>query len=760
MESAEYHADKVVTANTKRLLPVRVLSLLARASVMAGMVAFVPLWIKLRLTGLDHFAQYAVTVHLWFGTALSTNPWVGLEALVFFVIGLGVFKWGISKKGWLKFAKKPKSSGLHGTAGWATLEHMKDMAILPPSVVDPKDKTKHSGVFVGAYKHTPKWGRARTYYLRHDGPEHVLAFAPTRSGKGVGLVIPTLVTWEHSAIVHDPKGEAWACTSGFRHKHLKQNVFHFDPANPDTSCVAAFNPLAEIRLGTKYEVGDAQNIATILADPHGKGLEDHWAKTSHAILSGLVLHCGYYARNELGRHARFSDLAEFFSAPEEQPAGGQFGMPQQNAQQPSGLHKRLLFMRDYRHLGDKPHDMVAHEAQTMIDKEERERASVVSTAVSYLTLYRDPAIADNTSRSDWTIADIMDGDRPATAYLVVKPDSAERLRPLIRLIMTQIVRKLTGDMAFADGRSVASYKHRLLLLLDEFTALKKLTVVEEALAYMAGYGIKAYLIVQDIEQLQAVYGQQEMVVSNCHIKVAFAPNKSTTAKVISESIGKTTVVHKAAELGDKKGAGPGTWQETSRDLLTPEEAMRLKGPKKAKSGDILEPGAQLVMIAGQRPIYGTQVMYFMDPRLNARAKIPPPVLRYGEIGDTQGFVPAEPDPEQPEPIRGPEDTIADLMLSLSDAQTMPLWPTDACTGESETEESGDPEQHLSDAVSEIISMLEEGIEMRRAEAPKLGCRDYALAHTVYLPKTTMERVGSTVPLPKRYRERPEEAASL
>ena len=130
--------------------------------------------------------------------------------------------------------------------------------------------------------------RYQRSYLRHDGPEHVLCFAPTRSGKGVGLVIPSLLTWPGSAIVHDIKGENWQLTAGFRAQHGR--VLLFDPTNAKSS---AYNPLLEVRRG-EWEVRDVQNIADILVDPEG-ALEkrNHWEKTSHALLVGAILHVLY-----------------------------------------------------------------------------------------------------------------------------------------------------------------------------------------------------------------------------------------------------------------------------------------------------------------------------------------------------------------------------------------------------------------------------------------------------------------------------------
>ena len=130
-------------------------------------------------------------------------------------------------------------------------------------------------------------GRLDKRYLRHDGPEHVLCFAPTRSGKGVGLVIPSLLTWPGSAIVHDIKGENWQLTSGWRARFGR--VLLFDPTN---AASAAYNPLLEVRRGER-EVRDVQNIADILVDPEGQPeRRNHWEKTSHSLLVGATLQIG------------------------------------------------------------------------------------------------------------------------------------------------------------------------------------------------------------------------------------------------------------------------------------------------------------------------------------------------------------------------------------------------------------------------------------------------------------------------------------
>jgi len=205
--------------------------------------------------------------------------------------------------------------------------------------------------------------------------------------------------------------------------------------------------------------------------------------------------------------------------------------------------------------------------------------------------------------------------------------------PLIRIIISQTIRTLVEKMEFKDGRSVRHYKHRLLLMLDEFMSLGKVDILEEALHYMAGYGLKGYLIAQDIEQIRSRdrgYGNEETVSSGCHVKNAFAPNKPETAKYISEMCGDTTVVKEAITVSGKRtgiilGNVSRTLQETKRPLLTADECRRLPGALKNEAGEIYEPGDMLISVAGFPVIYGKQILYFKDQTFIKRAKVEPPL---------------------------------------------------------------------------------------------------------------------------------------
>lgn len=514
-------------------------------------------------------------------------------SIVFF--GLGLFL----------FSRKSRAiAGLHGTAHWASKAEIQQSGLLPK----PQSQSTE-GVYVGAWKDAKT---KQIHYLRHDGPEHLLAFAPTRSGKGVGLVLPTLLSWKGSVICYDIKGENWALTSGWRKFHAGNKVMKFDPASNDGSSIA-FNPLAEIRIGEDQEVGDAQNIATMLVDADGKGLFDHWSKTSHALLTGAIIHCCYQVQQEQHRQATLADVGELL------------------ANQEYTIQEVLTQMLEYKHRNGETHPLVAQEARAMLNKDERELSSVLSTAISFLTLYRDPIVKKNTSRSDFRIKDLMNDQDPVSLYLVVRPSDADRLRPLIRLVLTQIVRHLTEKMDFKDGRSQVHYKHRLLLMIDEFASLKRLPVIEEALAFMASYGLKAYLIVQDLQQITGTYGRDESLMGNCHIRIAYAPNKIETADLLSRMSGQTTVVRKQTTVSGKRfgymlGQVSESMQEVQRPLITADEAMRLPAAVKDAKDKIIEPGHMLIFVAGHAPIYGCQILYFQDPTFSARAKVEPPSM--------------------------------------------------------------------------------------------------------------------------------------
>ena len=467
-------------------------------------------------------------------------------------------------------AREAKKVTTYGSARWAEAHEVRQAGMLG-----------HDGVLLG------RW---HDDYLRHDGPEHVLCFAPTRSGKGVGLVVPTLLTWPGSAIVHDIKGENWTLTAGWRARFGR--VLLFDPTNAQS---AAYNPLLEVRRG-EWEVRDVQNIADVLVDPEG-ALErrNHWEKTSHSLLVGTILHVLYAEPDKT-----LAGVANFLSDPK----------------RPTETTLRAMMTTP--HLGERGvHPVVASAARELLNKSENERSGVLSTAMSFLGLYRDPVVAAVTRQCDWRIRDLVESGQPATLYLVVPPSDISRTKPLVRLILNQIGRRLTEELESKRRR------HRLLLMLDEFPALGRLDFFESALAFMAGYGLKAFLIAQSLNQIEKAYGQNNSILDNCHVRVSFATNDERTAKRVSDALGTATEIRDAKNYAGHRlspwlGHLMVSRQETARPLLTPGEVMQLP------------PDDELVLVSGCHPIRAKKARYYEDPQLRTRILPPPKPSRSAE----------------------------------------------------------------------------------------------------------------------------------
>ena len=477
---------------------------------------------------------------------------------------------GVAVAGSLWRARQRRHVTTYGSARWATPREIRRAGLF-----------EDSGVFLG---------RTGAGYLRHDGPEHVMAFAPTRSGKGIGLVVPTLLGWTGSAVIHDIKGENWQLTAGWRSRFSHCLLF-----NPTDTRSARYNPLLEVRRGA-HEVRDVQNIADILVDPEG-ALErrNHWEKTSHSLLVGAILHV-LYAEEE----KTLARVASFLSDP----------------QRPFAATLRRMMATNHLGTPGAPavHPVVASAARELLNKSDNERSGVLSTAMSFLGLYRDPTVAAVTSRCDWRIADLVEARSPLSLYLVVPPSDISRTKPLIRLVLNQIGRRLTEHLhAQGEGR-----RHKLLMMLDEFPALGRLDFFETSLAFLAGYGVRAFLIAQSLNQIEKAYGEHNSILDNCHVRIAFATNDERTARRISDALGTAT---EQRQMRNYAGHRLAPWlahvmvsrQETARALLTPGEVMQLPATE------------ELVLVAGTPPIRARKLRYYADPTFRART-LPAPAL--------------------------------------------------------------------------------------------------------------------------------------
>ena len=317
----------------------------------------------------------------------------------------------------------------------------------------------------------------------------------------------------------------------------------FDPTNPGST---AYNPLLEVRRGDR-EVRDVQNVADILVDPEG-ALErrNHWEKTSHSLLVGAILHVLYAEPDKT-----LAGVANFLSDPRRP------------------IETTLRAMMTTLHLGDHPHPVVASAARELLNKSENERSGVLSTAMCFLGLYRDPVVAKVTSRCDWRIADLVEarasGDAlPRRAAVGHQPHQA------VGPSCSQSDRPPADRRAFCKDKTASTASRCSTNSRRSDGSISS----SRALAFMAGYGLKSFLIAQSLNQIEKAYGQNNAILDNCHVRVAFATNDERTAKRVSDALGMATELR---AMKNYAGHRLSPWlghlmvsrQETARPLLTP-----------------------------------------------------------------------------------------------------------------------------------------------------------------------------------------------
>ena len=501
-----------------------------------------------------------------------------LAKLVYaYVIG-GIFT-GLSLSLVLKFIffektnKRPQN--IFGDATFAKRSDLLDLKLIG----------KGNGIFLGKTD--------RGEYIRHNAPGHYAVIAPTRSGKGTGIVIPTLLTWTGSCVIYDLKEENFQRTAGRRSEF--SDILYF---NPNSINSAHFNPLFEIRPGL-YEVRDTQNIANMIIEPDKPGVSDHWVRTGNSLLTAAILHVLYTSPAE---EKNLAGVAALLSRP--------------NKTLTETLHEMLAT----RHIRDKdgkplsPHLGVVSAARDVLNKSADDRSSVVSTVMGYLSVYRDPLLANCTKDSDFTIDDLVNSKRPKSLFLVIPASDIERLRPIIRIIVNLICRKLTEQAV--KGSKNQEHNHKLLLMLDEFLKLGRLEVFESSLGFLAGYGITSMLIMQSLSEVWQVYGQRTSLLDNTGVKVFYRPETLETAEYLSKAVGTTTIEYKTKGESGKKGSpffssASESLHFASRQLLTPREILDLPQDE------------SLLFVGGAKPIRAKKIIYFEDKSFTALLKAPP-----------------------------------------------------------------------------------------------------------------------------------------
>ena len=444
--------------------------------------------------------------------------------------------------------------------------------------------------------------------LLDNQPGHILLAAQTGSGKGVGNVLPTLWTWKSSTLINDIKGENWQYTAAYR-KSIGHKVLKFEATNIN-SC--HYNPMAEIRKGTVYEWQEARNIADIIISPD-KQKDPFFGPTGMNFLTGVILHVLYMVDK---RCANLTDVYRFLSTPN-------LTVEEKLNKMISGEHNRgeneNLFAEIYRETirdkENKPrprtHPTVSRIGADMLSRADKERSGVISTAKTELEIFADPIISRNVENSDFHIKDLMNYEVPVDLYFVTPPKSIGITAVLMKLLINQIIFILTEEMDIKDTGINENYKHRLLLLIDEFPAIGKIDLLHKALAYVRGYGMKVFLITQDLKQLNEIYGENNSILNNCRIQIYFTPSDDKTTRYIEEKLGKTSV--KGAKNISWKGIKwLSDWNVSQtyvgRSLMTFSEIQQLSDDN------------SLIFITGRKPIKGTKIRWFREDKYQNRYK--------------------------------------------------------------------------------------------------------------------------------------------
>lgn len=541
-----------------------------------------------------------------------------------------------------KFFAPKLESDRHGTAKFATIKEIEATNLLQdPKILDKVEK-RH-GLIVGAIEYKIgipivryDTGKALTLkQLMHYGHQHMLLIAPTGGGKGVGIVTPNLLNYPDSVVMYDMKGKDWETTAGHRAKNLNNVCIKFEPTNGDgSSC--KYNPMEFIKVGTPEEVSQAGNLALMLIDGDGKGFDgNHFKENGAKLLGAIILHVIYTKKdkNLASVAAMLSgidpDTGDAYKSGVKGWLGEMCGQGKDNSGKPHESHlakyaiahnitkevakEHLALLID-----DKGYNRNIKQIASSLyfNNGEKEVAGIISSANSPLTLFNDPIIAQNTSESTINLNDFQSGAKAVSLYIVVMANDQERIRPLTRILITQII------------STVQSSEHgklrELLFLLDEFATLKKMPVVANALATIRSFKARFLLVVQDLSQLDEYYDKlASSIIANCGVRIGYPSNDLVTNEKLAKWTGDTTYIAETVSTAVSKQQGfamgssattTTSKQESHRTLLTANEIATM-GTR------------TLIFREGKNAIYGTSYNYREDKSINGLLNLPLPAAK-------------------------------------------------------------------------------------------------------------------------------------
>lgn len=451
----------------------------------------------------------------------------------------------------MDFRPFQKHETIHGDAKWATEKEIKKAGL-----------RAKKGMLLG------QTGRG---YLIADGYQHALLFAPTGSGKGVGFVIPNLLYWQDSVVVHDIKLENYELTSGYREK-MGQNVYLWNAASP-TGLSHCYNPLDWVSRLPGQQVDDVQKISNLLLPE-----QEFWQNEARSLFVGVALYL-------LAVPEKISSLGEVV-----------------RTLRSDDVVYNLAVVLDT--LGKQIHPTSYMNIAAFLQKADKERSGVISTLNSRLELWTNPLIDTTTATSDFDFNRFK--KEPTTVYVGLTPDNIERMQPLMQIFYQQASQILTKHMP-RDDEPLG-----VMFMMDEFPTLGEMVQFKQGIAYFRGYKVRLFLIIQDTEQLKDIYEEAGMnsFLANATYRITFAANTYQTAELISQLIGNKTVKQVSRNSPVFLDLNPATRSkhisETQRALLLPQEVIGLPRDE------------QIILVESSPPIKTKKIFYYKDPFFTKR----------------------------------------------------------------------------------------------------------------------------------------------
>lgn len=440
-------------------------------------------------------------------------------------------------------------------------------------------------------------GRFNGKYLTYRGVEHAIIVGASRSGKGAGHVVPTLIAWPQSAFVYDRKGELWHITAD--HRKTFSHVFYFAPTDPNT---VRWNPLFEVRKGP-MEIADIQNVVGILVDPLGRKAGDlnFWDQSATDFFTAIILHVLYSEEDTKKNLAQVRRLLINID-PTLHAMKHTKHRHRPDLHAPDGLARGA----DGKPIAE-VHPEILLGATALDSMDERVKSNVLATCRASLSLWADPYVEYATSWSDFSIGDLVCSESPVTFYIITPQAHADRLAFLVRVFTRQTINSLMEREHFdSRGRRKA---HRLLLLLDEFPKLGSLPFLENAMGEMAGYGITAHLICQSFNDVFSKYGDKTPIFDNMHITATFATSEPTSIDKVIRRAGKALEMRES--YSDPRSMFGSSHRSTSqseheRYILTEDRVREL------------DDNQQFLFVNNTKPIRAEKIRYYDEPFFKAR----------------------------------------------------------------------------------------------------------------------------------------------